>query len=72
MFVFSIDFVFLKNLNERLDSFRILDFSQCVSRFAANHFRSIRQIRQKRGKGMAIAGVVLGGIGLLAAIGVLA
>ena len=33
---------------------------------------SVSLARQKRGKGMAIAGVVLGGIGLLAAIGVLA
>lgn len=33
---------------------------------------SISLAKQKRGKGMAIAGVVLGGIGLLAAFGVLA
>ena len=35
-------------------------------------FGSTSLARQKRGKGMAIAGVVLGGIGLLAAIGLLA
>ena len=35
-------------------------------------FGSISLARQKRGKGIAIAGVVLGGIGLLAAIGLLA
>lgn len=33
---------------------------------------SVSLARQKRGKGMAIAGVVLGSIGLLAAIGLLA